>query len=322
MGIRYYELLNNSPISEYNSDYQQLSRRIDKANIMTRQGYSLWGQLFSDTAIGVIQSQSEQHKHYFCFIRADGTYGCFDNYFNACLGLPLYTPRRRNGMHTEWLPDWPHALPCKHIFSLLNGFCLQAGQNVQKILERWISVTFEEERRPVLKNDYGKFIQNQFELSGGSQSIRNVFEPLLRHDQYTYSLYQASKNVKILDITSNNQEDSIFELHIKVNGESVESLPLKNIICLSCLQREQDQEKLKNWVTCSECLSHVCGSCYKILQKDKGPIQCLSYFNGFRNHLMKAKTFYESKGIEKEKTITSKIYKPAKEIIFEFDNNY
>lgn len=55
--IRQYGFNNNSATST------QLRRRIEKARQMTLNGFSLWGQLTKDTAIGVIQSQSENQKY-------------------------------------------------------------------------------------------------------------------------------------------------------------------------------------------------------------------------------------------------------------------
>ena len=357
----------------------QIKKRIEKSKEMTMNGYSLWGQLLSDTAFGVVQSQSEASKYYFSFIRADGSYGCFDNNLEPCLGQPLYLPKRKKRrkrdyydeyynedddsylidgiVHAikdnlfndefnegedfsfeenigfgEYIPRcrgnedynrqivsrWDCGKPCKHVFSLLNGFCAQGDERIEKLLENWITRSLKERIIPLRDKKYAKFIQDRFNQVKDHVLEKNVFIPLQNKSNGTYSLFKRSKNVKIIEPEEQESELSILELHVKISGEKVESLPLKNIICISCLQREQDQEILNHWVKCIHCQNHLCKTCFETFTKEKTKPTCPSVFSGFKEHFLDVVKFNDSLDKKKKESSKSKNKNLEKDVIFKF----
>ena len=342
--IDFMQILQSSFLSDERDAFSQLERRIVKATQMTYNAYSLWGQLMTDSAIGVIQSQTNENKFYYTFIRADGSYGCFDNDLQPCLGQPLYVPSqpnrrhnisninnhninnnyRYNGnyrnmvYHSNWKGDWNSILPCKHVFSLINGFCSQGDSKIESLLENWITRSLNEFQRPFRDKDYGDFIKARFNPVKDQVFQREVFKPLVNQSSSHYSLYKRSKNVKILDSTNEEKEPSVLELHVKITGEKIEALPLKNIICVSCLKREQNTSELDHWVKCIHCMNHLCKTCFQALTQENKKIPCPSIFNGSKPHNLDTISFYESLE-EKKKNETKMISNVAeKDVIFKF----
>ena len=344
--INFYQILNQSGVNNNPAKYTQMNRRIEKASQMTRNGYSLWGELTSDTAIGVIQSQTDQKKFYYSFIRADGTFGCFDNMLAPCLGQPLYLsnhqrkpPRNRNhnrrnyldfedeednflpGGDYEYKPRWEYAQPCKHIFSLINGFCIHADSSIQDLLEKWILLSLSGSKHPVRDAAYGQYIQSRFDPIRHQVLERIVFAPLIQTRNERYELYKPSKNVKILDLDGPKREDPVFELHCEISNNEVTPLPLKNCICISCLIREQMQSKLERWVKCTHCLSYICGSCYATLKEETNTITCPSVFSGYKQHKLEVIGFNETTTKKVVIVNTNPSNTPIKNVLFRFGDN-
>lgn len=338
------QILQNSCLHDERNVVSQLERRIVKATQMTYNGYSLWGQLMTDTAIGVIQSQTNENKYYYTFIRADGSYGCFDNDLQPCLGQPLYVPsqhRRRSNIYdfnnhnfnnnnrynrnfrareynNNWKGDWKSGIPCKHVFSLLNGFCSQGDNKIESLLENWITRSLNDYQRPLRNKNYGDFIKSKFSPVKEQILQKNVFKPLTKERNSHYSLYKRSKNVKILDSVREEDEPSILELHVKISGEKIEPLPLKNIICISCLQREQDANVLEHWVSCIHCMNHLCETCYQTLMQENQKILCPSVLNGFKQHSLDTVGFKELLKEKKKEDKRVKSNVTEKDVIFKF----
>lgn len=345
--INFYRILDQVGIDDHSAQYTQFNRRIDRSRQMTSHGYSLWGELSVDTAIGVIQSQSEHNKFYYSFIRADGSYGCFDNALEPCLGQPLYISnyrrraRRRRNQDLEFENDdiefqdqilhrgneyrarWEYAQPCKHVLSLLNGFCARTDSSIQNLLENWITVALKDSKRPIRDVSYASYIQGRFDPVKHQVLERTFFSPIIDMRNERFSRYKPSRTVKILDSEKTNPADQIFEIHLEVTEEEIHPLPLKNSICVSCLQREQDAEKLKSWVQCKHCLSQMCGSCFAILQEEPETMPCPSVFNGYQYHKLEVGAGIDTRE-NKNKNIIEK--KPLqkdllKNIIFKFGDS-
>lgn len=352
--IDFFSVISRNGIIPNSATMRQLRRRIERAHQMSSEGYSLWGQLTSDTAIGVIQSQSEANKYYYTFIRADGTYGCFDNNLQSCLGQPLYFPpqrrRRRNRRDFEeddfdednfyifnldnddeepeffpqarnnnraYGPRWEYAKPCKHVYSLLNGFCTRGDIKIENLLEDWINRSYQNFTKPIRDSSYGIFIQTQFHEVRDQVLERSVFKPIPDNPASSYSFYKPSKQVKILDLEDDKKSEPMLELHIAINGNEIESLPLKNIICISCLQREPDESKLKHWVKCIECQSQYCEACYSSIQQDMTTGSCLSAFSGYKKHKLEVVGFNDK--IVKPQPVKKQAKElTTKKVIFEF----
>lgn len=372
--INFFEILKRNGFNDNSSAATQIKRRIKKSQQMTADGYSLWGQLTTDTAFGVVQSQSSENKFYLTFIRADGSYGCFDNNFESCLGQPLYLPKRKRRRRRNYYRDqddydeekfmgylylikdnlgnedfdpdfnddeeeedeeyvppvvrrnsgttvqrWDCGKPCKHVFSLLNGFCLQGDDKIQEILTQWITSAIKDNLVPTQDRSIAKFIQERFNPIKDHVLEKDIFKPLIQTKNRTYSKYKPSNRVKILD-TEDTVQNTQLEFHLKVRGDKVKPLPLKNIICISCLKREQDLDKLKAWGVCRHCLIQICDSCRQILiQGTNGSTTCPSVLNGYKKHNLAIIDFFHSESSSKKKKTTSKaINRNKKGIIIEF----
>ena len=322
-----------------------MCRRIEKASQMTSNGFSLWGELTADTAMGVIKSQTDQNKYYYSFIRADGTYGCFDNMLAPCLGQPLYFSnyqrrQRRNRYHNRrnnnnfeeeldnFLPGenydyrarWEYAQPCKHIFSLINGFCMRADSSIQDLLEKWITQSIVKSKVPTRDPTYGQYIQSRFDPIKQQVLERVVFAPILFTRNGEFKLYKPSKNVKILDSDGFKKEEPVLELHLEISDNKITPLPLKNSICISCLLREQNTVKLESWVKCKHCLSYICSSCYALLGESNSTV-CPSVFSGYKQHKLEIIGFNDT---PKNKVIilgTKPANTPSKNLLFKFGDN-
>ncbi len=351
--INFHQLLTQFGLNTSKIATTQLKRRINKAQQMTDDGYSLWGELYPDTAIGVIQSQSDTDKYYYTFLRADGTYGCFDNGLDPCLGQPLYLPpqrRRRQrdyyegddeeffeendedfqdgyrhnhqiNHHQRWRASWEYGMPCKHVISLISGFCIQGDVTVQELLEKWFINSLQGQRRPIRNREYARFIESEFKQDQNSVLKKTVFKPLIENLSSPHSFYRPKKRVKILDSEILDENDTFLEMHVKILGEQIETLHVKNIICISCLRREPDKKKLQSWVKCDICLNHICDTCYSVLNEQTEEQSCPSIFNGFRKHnLTITSTLDQFKDKIDNKYIINNKGKTKRNIIFKFGN--
>lgn len=110
-------------------------------------------------------------------------------------------------------------------------------------------------------------------------------------------------------------------MHVKISGEKIEALPLKNLICISCLQREQDIGKLKTWQKCIHCQNQICESCYISLIQENVNF-CPSYFNGYKGNVLSVTQFFSAQGDSTTSTpIRSNPMNKKKDVIFKFGEN-
>jgi hypothetical protein len=76
--------------------------KADRAiQMLKKESFKIYADVQGDSVSGIIKSQSAPHKYYASWLRNDGTYGCYDNELEQCMGLQGET--------------------CKHILVLLMG---------------------------------------------------------------------------------------------------------------------------------------------------------------------------------------------------------
>lgn len=86
-----------------------------------------------------------------------------------------------------FVPHWEYARPCKNVFSLINGFCMQGGEEIQILLEEWIKTTFNEERRPIREKKHAQYIYSLFSNVKDQIFRTNVFKPLIKNKNSSFS---------------------------------------------------------------------------------------------------------------------------------------